>query len=57
MIKEFVTLSLVLVFGFVCWGIYERSQWPIDYSQYIAESVKLPPFDNTFEKHIIPKYF
>lgn len=57
MIKEFITLFFVLVLGFICWGVYERTQWPIDYSQYSAESVKLPPLDKTFEKHIFPKFF
>ena len=30
MFKDFVVLSLVLVAGFVAWGFYEKSQWPLD---------------------------
>jgi hypothetical protein len=57
MLKELLTLGLVLVFGFIVWGAFEWSRWPIDYGQYQAEAVKLGPLDNTFEQHIIPKYF
>lgn len=57
MLKEFVTLSLVLVVGFIAWSAVEWARWPIDYGQYQAEAVKLEPLDTTFEQHIIPKYF
>lgn len=57
MLKEFLTLSLVLVAGFIAWGVIEWVRWPIDYGQYEAEVVKLGPLDNTFEQHIIPRYF
>lgn len=57
MIKEFITLSFVLILGFVIWGIYEWSQWPIDYSQFQPELITLGPLDTTFEGHIAPKFF
>lgn len=57
MIKEFITLSFVLILGFITWGVVQRYQWPIDYSQYIADYLDLPPLDTTFEKYIVPKYF
>lgn len=48
MIKEFIVLSFVLALGFVTWGVYEWSQWPIDYSQFEPEVLTLPPLDTTF---------
>ena len=57
MIKEFIVLSFVLVLGFVSWGIYEWSKWPIDYSQFQPELLTLGPLDTTYESRIVPKFF
>jgi len=57
MIKEFITLSLVLFASFIGWSLYERSRWPVDFTTMTAESIQLGPVDPSFEHQIIPKYF
>jgi hypothetical protein len=38
MLKDFFILSLVLFGGFIVWGLYEKSKWPIDFNKFEAET-------------------
>lgn len=57
MIREFLSLSLVLVLGLIAWSLYERTTWDEDYTRYTIEYPTFPPLDTTFESQIRPKYF
>lgn len=57
MIKEFISLSLVIIFGFVVWGAYEKTQWPIDYTSFPVHYEPIPKVDESYKNHIKQKYF
>ena len=57
MIKEFATLSLVLLVGLVSWCAYERTTWDEDYTRYPITIAHVGTLDNTYQQHIDPVYF
>lgn len=57
MIREFLSLSLVLVLGLIAWSLYERSTWDEDYTRYTIDYPSFPPLDTTFKSQIKSNYF
>ena len=57
LVKYFCLMSLSLVMGLVGWALWEWTQWPLDFSQYVAEPLLLPNYDSSFRDRIDSKYF